>query len=826
MKTAFTFILSFFLLPVFAQTQNGNWNGSPNGDHSMVMCKISGTVKDSLTNLPIEFATVVVLKSKDSLMVNGMVTDENGNFSIDQLNPGFYFIKVGYIGYQEKKLNGIKLKPENPNQVLPTIYLMPDHIELENITVEDNSDAIQNTIDKKIFNVDKNLTTQGGSALDVLNNIPSVSVDLDGNLTLRGNGNVTVLIDGKPSSLTGNGNSLLAQVPASTIESVELITNPSAKYDPTGTSGIINIVLKKNHKNGLNGAVTAGVGTGNKYNTSANINYRSGKWNLFANYGYTYNTRSGFGNIQRNYLVGDSTYYFTQINNNDKVNSSNLLKGGIDFTINDHNSCTLSSTFNPGTENKDEIFVYNYFDNHHLLSLASNRSAINENTNSNLDISFDYSHKFSKPKEELTFNATRSEMKNPGSNQYNQVYFDTLGIVRTDTLINTNQESNSMFKSLNLQTDFVDPFKKGKLETGIKFSHRMMDNSLYSETLDVLENVFKPDSGINNEFVFNENVLAAYLVVTKTILSFTYQAGLRAEQTFTEPHLINTDSVYHNQYFSLFPSAAIMHNLNESLNLKVSYSRRINRPMVMNLNPFPEYSDPTSIRVGNPYLKPEYVDALEFSVNKISKNYSASTTIYYRQTNNAFFRYVTVNDSGMAMVQFTNLKTSNAYGFEFNTKWDVTKDWNLSANTNLFRNEVDASNVVAGLTNGNLSFSIRFNSNLALPKNILIQLTGNYRSPMVTAQGQMDASYNVDCGLKKDVMKKKGTLSLSVSDIFNTMQMGIHVSTATFESQMIRKRESRVANLSFTYRFGVQEKNQKPQDKMQQQNYQNQDMGF
>lgn len=822
------YFLSVTLLLVsaiaFSQTQNGN--GYPPPDHAPVACKLSGTVVDSVTSLPVEFATVAVYKMKDTTLVNGAVTDEKGTFTIDQLMPGFYFLKVGYIGYATKKVSGIKLTPDAPTIVLPSIYLIPTDIQLKDVTVTDNSDAFQNTIDKKIFNVDKNLSTQGGNALDVLNQIPSVNVDMDGNLTLRGNGNVTVLIDGKPSSLTGGGNNLLSQIPSSTIESVELITNPSAKYSPDGTTGIINIVLKKNHKNGLNGSMNVGIGTGNKYNIGGNINYRNGKWNLFANYGYNYSNKTGYGTTNRKYYTGDTLNYFLQNNNNDNVNASNLLKAGIDFSLNDHNSFTLSSTYSPGLEKKDEIFRYQYLNFDSVLSSASNRTAIGSNTNNNLDASFDYKHTFKKPKEEFTVDVTRSQMISPGTKDYMQVYFDSSFVQLPDTFLQTQQTTNSIFKTWILQSDYTNPFKKGKMECGVKYSHRLIDNDLNSETYNLSEQTFTEDSLINNRFIYNEDVMAGYLVLTKQISVLTFQAGLRAEQAFVQPHLVNTDSTYHNNYFSLFPSAAIMKSMSKDLSLKLSYSRRINRPQVDNLNPFPNYSDPTSIRIGNPYLKPEYVDALEFSVNELSKKYSASTTLYYRQTNNAFLRYISVNDSGVAMVQFTNLNSNNSFGGEFNIKWDVVKNWNISFNTNVFRNEIDASNIQSGLFANNLNYTFRFSSNLSLPFNILFQTTANYRSPMLIAQGHMDAGYNVDAGLRKDMMKKKATLTFNVSDIFDSMHMGINVVTTDFESHMIRKKESRIAMLTFTYRFGAQDKNQKQQQDKPQNNQQPVDMGF
>ena len=815
----------------------GNYNSD--NSHSNVQCKISGSVLDSITNKPIEFATVAVYKMKDTLLVGGAVTNDKGTFSVEPLMPGFYFIKVGYIGYINKKISAIKLTPDVPVITLPDVLLVSNGIELKNVTVTDNSDAFQNTIDKKIFNVDKNLTSQGGNALDVLNQIPSVSVDLDGNLSLRGSGNVTVLIDGKPSSLTGGGNNLLSQIPASTIESVELITNPSAKYDPDGTSGIINIVLKKNKKNGLNGSITVGTGSGNntdaspaintlnKLNSSANINYRNGKWNLFANYGFTDNNRWGFGNVNRHYFSPDSSFYFKQNSNSTNQNISHLLKGGVDFSLNDHNAFTLSSTFSPGTEGKTEYYTYKYFDSSMVLSSLSKRDAVGSSDNKNLDINFDYKHTFKKPKQEWTIDATRSVMNSPGTKTFNQYYYDNNLTLLTDTAIHQIQNSTSVFRTYIFQTDYTDPFKNGKFETGAKYSHRLIDNVIDSRSFNITENAYTADSNINNEFIFNEDVIAAYAVLTKTIGSFTYQAGLRAEQAYTAPQLVNTDSVYHSNFFSLFPSGAVMKSFDKNLSAKLSYSRRINRPMVMNLNPFPDYNDPTSVRVGNPYLKPEYVDAYEFSINKLANHYSFGTTLYYRQTNNAFLRYVTITDSGVAHVTFTNLNTNTSFGFEVNTKFDVTKNCNISANFNLFRNEVDANNIVEGLTNHNLSASGRFSSNLSLPKNFLFQINSNYRSPMVVAQGQMLASFNLDSGLKKDVMKKKGTLTFNVTDIFNTQQMGMNLNDTYFSVDFVRKKESRVATLSFTYRFGVQDKNQKQQDRNnQQQNYQNQDMGF
>jgi len=793
----------FFVLNSFVLIAQEYTVPSARGENTPKIGKIKAVVFDKISNKPVEFATVALYKTKDSVLITGAIANEKGAFLLEQLSFGRYFLKINFIGYKQIVIDSIAIKPTIPEIDLGKIKLAQNAEVLKTVEVAADRGDMQIGIDRKVFNVEKSIVSEGGSASDVLQQVPSVNVDMDGNISLRGNGNVTVLIDGKPSGLTGSSRqAILQQIPASSIESIEVITNPSAKYDPDGMSGIINIVMKKNKISGFNGGVTAGVGTRDKYNGSANISYRNKKMNAYVNYGYRLNNRTMDGYSLRKNILSDTTFYLKESSASNRRNTSHNVKGGMEFYLNEKNTIGASLLFNTNIEKNPQNSIYEEFNNDYVFAGGYSRSTIENGNGNNLDYTLDYRKTFDKPKQELIFSGTYSDSKGKNISNYNEydylVKHDALNATPLQQEVKTTDKNNVA----TLQLDYTHPFKnQTKMELGAKSIIRNIDNDFYSQSFNYSENSLIEDTAINNNFIYNEKIHAVYSTLSGQIKKIAYQLGLRAEQAFTQSELITTNEIFKRDYFSLFPSVHLSKKLKKEQELQISYSRRINRPGTRSLNPFKDYSDPYNIRYGNPYLKPEYIDAYELGYIKYLKKTILSGSLYYRQTHDVMQRYKIIGDSTVSYVTQINLNSATSYGLEIIAKSELYKWWNITVSGNVFRNIINGKNVDADLNNENFSWTGKLISNMRVWKNMDIQFSANYTGPWLTAQGEVKQTFVMDLGLKKEIFKN-ASLSLNITDLSNARQMKIIASDNTFETNMYRKRESRVATITFSYSFG------------------------
>jgi len=803
MKNIFSFLLICYCCISFSQEKTGP-PSAKNPDDMPKIGKIKGEVIDKSKNLPVEFATISLFTKKDTAIIGGTIADDKGAFVIQDLPFGRYFIKVNFIGYKEKIIDSVFIRPNNTEVNLGKILLAENSEILNTVEVSAEKGNMQIGIDRKVFNVDKSIVSQGGNANDVLQQIPSVNVDMDGNVSLRGSGNVTVLIDGKPSSITGSSRqAILQQIPASSIESIEVITNPSAKYDPDGMAGIINIVMKKNKLTGFNAGIVIGVGTRDKYNASANASYRTKKINIYANYGYRLDNRFGNGYSIRKNLLADTTFTLKETSSSNKRNISHNIKTGLEYYINDKNTIGASVLYNTGNEYSPQKLLFEEFDENNLFVGGYSRDVTDNGSSGNIDYSIDYRKQFSKPKQELVFTGTLSDSKGKKISNYNQYNYLLIYAPLGNSPLNQLIETTDKNKITVIQLDYTNPFKnQSKLETGLKTTLRTIDNDFYSQSFNYSENILKDDSLLNNHFIYNEQVYAAYTTYAGKFKGIGFQIGARAEQTLTESKLITTNEKYNRNYFSFFPSAHFSYKLKKEQELQLSYSRRINRPGIRSLNPFKDYTNPYNIHYGNPFLKPEYIDAYEFNYMKYFKKSVFTSSIYYRQTNDVMMRYKIIGDSTISYVTHINLNTSTSYGVEVIVKADILKWWNITASANIFRNVINAKNVEADLQNENFSYNAKLISNTRVWKNMDIQLAANYTGPWATAQGIAIPTFVIDMGIKKEIFKN-ATLSINVNDITDARRFGINSNVDNFEFEMSRKRESRVLMATFSYNFGT-----------------------
>ncbi len=804
----YTFLLSILLfssIQILAQLTGQKPGLKTPFNQRPEICQLTGTVIDESNDKSLEFATVAVLYAGNDSLMNGGLSDKKGKFAIDKLRPGRYKIKIDFIGYESKIIDNVMLKPKQGECAidLGKIPVSTGNLNLNEIEVTAERNFLQNNLDRKSYRIEKLATADGSSATEILKNIPSVEVDIDDNISLRGNQNVTVLIDGKPSSLTGAGRSaILDQIPANSIESIEVITNPSAKFDPDGMSGIINVVLKKNALQGLNGSVTVGAGTGNKYNGSLNLGYRTKKINLYTNYGYNYRERWGKGNSDNELTNDPENIFQNQNSNSTRRKESHLIKGGADFYLSQKSIFGLSATVNTseGDDDGNERTVEKIGTE---LSRDFNRIEAEIEEDQSIDINAFFEQKFKKKKQELIISANHSRSKGDEKNEYTQIY----NVFDTQTLFE-NFYTNTKNQVSTIQTDYTHPITETSgLELGYKSIFRTIENDFQAELFDHEQQKFNPNTLLNNRYEYNEGIHAVYGLYTHSIGKYSIKAGLRAEQALTEfqPKDNPSDSIYTNNYFSIFPSVFLTRDLGDRKKIQLSYTKRINRPRTRQLNPFINYSDPTSLRKGNPRLNPEYIDAVELGYEQKIKAFNISTSIYYRYVDNMMRRVINQINATTTELTFNNFDNSQSYGIETVINGQLFDKWRNNFSFNLFRTITNGENLEENLNADALGWNLKYIGNIALWQGADFQVMVFYNSPRDIPNGRIKQFVWSDLGFKQKFWKNKASLSLSIQDIFDTRQFSIDVIRPTIIKSFTRKRESRIANLTFTYRFGKQD---------------------
>ncbi|WGQ08071.1 outer membrane beta-barrel family protein [Pedobacter gandavensis] len=776
--------------------------------------KITAKVVDAKTNETIPFATAVILNRKTKALVKGVQTDINGNLSMVGLPKGVFTFKLSYVGYQTMVRDSISINGTVNNINLGTIKMgTAKGTALNEVTITAPKSTIQLGVDKKIFSVDQSLVSEGGSASDLLQNVPSVTTDIEGNVSLRGSTGVKVLIDGKPSLIAGgNVAQILQSIPASSIESVELITNPSAKYDAEGQSGIINIVLKKNKKLGLNGNLALTAGNRDNYNASTSLSFQNSKVNLYGNYSYRYGNRNGGGYNNISYLNSSSPIAFANQNTiSESLDKGHNAKAGLDYYLTDKDMLSFAAGFNLRDNDRNEFLNINKLNALNQPVELSNRVNSNLGSGGSYDLNLDYSHKFKKPREEITFNLSFSEGTNDNLQLYNTDIYNVDGVPVSQRPELIRNDGSGLNRNYNAQTDYTMPIgKTGKLEAGYRSQIRIAENSTFSETYHNNVEGYRPNLDLTNDFNSKDQVHAIYANYQNSVKNFGYQVGLRAEDATLDTKL----GVYNTAgqlsyipgkvaYTRLYPSIFLTQKLEKEQQVQLSYSRRVNRPRGWDTNPFLDVSDPLNYRQGNPNLKPEDVHAFELSYSKFWPKVTFISTAYMRQTNDVIQRIRTEpDDNGITITTPENLTKEISSGLELIGRFDVVKAWNFTANANLYQSKINGVPAFGIIENSGFTWNANLTNNFVLPYGITLQLKGDYRARQVMAQGTRNAMYGVDAGAKYDFKNKKSSLSLNVRDIFNTRAWSMTTSTNNSITDFKRYMQGTMGNITYSYRFG------------------------
>ncbi len=768
---------------------------------------VEGSLLDDEHNGPLMYASVVLHTVTDSAMVTGAVSGEDGRFVLEDVPAGTFYVQISYVGYPDQTVNDIEVTPADPVYDLGTIRVSPDRAVLSEVTVEATRELMEIGLDRRVFNVGQELTSVGGSALDIMDNIPSVAVDFDGNVSLRGSENVTILIDGRPSELMGlDGSEALEQFPSEMVERVEVITNPSARFDPDGTSGIINIVLKEQERKGYNGMVSLNASTGDRYTGSVNLNYQLDKVNFFGSYSGRFYNMIGDGSSFRTSFLSDTTHLDQRSDYENDMNMHNF-RVGLDYSINDKNTITASFGSNTRDMLREHMNDYMNMTNDFDVMEAFIRQSESDREHGGYQINLNHEHEFDQQYQEWSTDFVYSVRSMDHFEQNIQEYMYPHN---SEFFENTERSGNRTM--IRMQTDYIHPLGEDrKLEVGAQGFWRKRDSEFAFFNSDDGESWVENDS-LSNDFIHDEVRFSGYSTYSTMLGDYSLQAGLRFEYADNEIDQLTMDSTYTKDYFSVFPTMHLRRNFDDTQSMQVSYSRRISRPRGRQLNPFPRYNDPYNISSGNPRLDPEYTNSMEIGYTRFGEKTTINPSIFYRYTEGMISRFRSMDDSGVAHTTYENLNTGTSYGTELAITSRFFDVWRVNGTMSYYYRKVEGAGAQAELENESYAWSARMVNNFNFSGGWSAQLTGRYRSPTVMLQGEMKEMYWADAAVRKDVFGGRGTVTLRLSDIFNTRNFVMYNHGDNYTVDFERNRESRMIYLGFSYRINEYERQRRSRD--------------
>lgn len=807
------YLLFLFFISVTAYSQNKNQTDKGN---------ISGFVFDRETNLHIEGASVQLFSLKDSSITEGTETDSKGSFSFKDVLYGRYSLKVSMISYSSAVIKVIVLNSENRNLNLDTIKLKSGIATTDEIEITAEKSMIEFQGEKKVFNVTNDIVDKGGTATDLLRKIPSVSVDEEGNISLRGSPNIQLQVDGKP--LRQNSAAILQQLPASSVQSIELLTNPSAKYEAEGEGGILNIVLKKGAVSytGYEGIFSLSAGNNDKYNGAVNLSMKNKKINLYTNYSYRNFNMDAEGSSELEKTSVSNPQYINQTGSTNNKTITHLIKSGADFFIDQKNTLGLSATYNYRSRDRDELANVQYLNSSEILYSRYLVNTFESGNNNTWDVSLNYSRLFSSPSHKLTGDASYSYNNEEGNlNSSRQQYtVDFIPVNNTPRLLRSFGDNKNYLGII--QLDYTQPLESGTgkismknpalkkkmgssnktIEFGVKGIFRKLDNDYLSEVFDYQQNTYVNNVNRTNHFIYNINIYAGYIIYSNLLGKLNYQLGLRSEYSPTNFELPNTTEKYEKNNFDLFPSVNLTYEISPFDNLQAGYTRRINRPNPNNLNPFIDYSDPLNLRKGNPDLEPEYTNSFQLTYLKFFGGVSLNPSVFYKNTYNSITRFRTIIDTNATLTTFLNLADSKTYGAELIAALQAGKNISLNGSVNYSNTQINGTDVQPTLNNSGETWTVKFNGNFNLWYDIDLQMSYNYQGLRPMILGEIQPFWSFDIGVKKDILDNKFSISARASDIFNTTKFNIYLENTGYIQNNYRKMESRSVFLTLTYNIG------------------------
>jgi iron complex outermembrane receptor protein len=764
--------------------------------------KISGSLQNE-QGKPMDYATVSLLKAQDSTVVKGTLSTETGAYIFDHIPAGNYIIRATVVGYQKVASKAFTVSQGSANVTVPALKMAPGSHTLNTVTVTASKPLIENKSDRMVMNVENSVLAAGNSAMEILERAPGVSVDKDDNISLKGKQGVTVMINDKLTYLSSAQlATLLRSTDGTTIQSIEIISNPSAKYDASGNSGIINIKLKKNKQTGTNGSVTLGAGYGEfgKDNGTLSLNHKDGGLNIFGSFSHDDNKRQHNLDIKR--IVTDSTggkTYFNQVSSMPQTNHDNSYRFGVDYDITSKN--TIGFLIN-GYDNKEDDNntnkTYIGTQPNTVNSYQNTLSQINQ-TYKNFALNLNDKYQIDTSGQTLSIDLDYSKFNNNSNAQYNTYFFLPDGTTQMPSVFLRNQ-TPSVITIHTAKADYTYPInKKLKLETGIKLSSVKTDNNLQAQQLQ--NNTYVNDTTLTNRFVYDEKIDAGYVTLSQNYKNFSIQTGLRAEYTSSTGDLITTNEIVSRHYFDLFPSVFINRTINDKNEFGLSYSRRIDRPGYDDLNPFIYYLDQYTYSKGNPFLNPQYTNNFELTY---TYNKTINVSLGYSHTMDAITQILLTDPVSKATYQTNlNLQKQNNYNINIYTPYTISKWWTGNVNlTGFYMGFKSDSLLGATLKSGQVAYQIKTTQTFQIANGYKAELMSSYQSDLTYGIFNVKPQYSTDAGISHSFADKKANIKLSVSDIFNTRRNDVTSNYQTNDLDIHQKNESRITRLTFTYNFG------------------------
>ncbi|WP_167616404.1 outer membrane beta-barrel family protein [Maribellus sediminis] len=800
MKKIVLWLLIFNFSAVLASKANVEKTGPESDDGKG---KIKGVIIDKASSTPMEFANIAIYDSGDSTLITGGITNSNGEFEIGDVTYGAYYLQANFIGFDPLYINDIVLNRENKIEDLGEIDLSVSTVALGEVNVVADRAAVEYKLDKKVVNVSQVISAAGGTAVEVLENTPSVQVDIDGNVSLRGSSNFTVLIDGRPSVLTGSD--ALQQIPASAIENIEIITNPSAKYEPDGTTGIINLVMKKNSMNGLSGIINASVGTRDKYRGDFTLSYRTEKFNITAGADFQDENGKGGSYSRSETYAGDSIDYLNMDGTRLDNRKGHNFKAGVDWFVSDNTTFGIQGRagsrerFNTGGGKTHAFTNYGGPEEFSISEETSTRS------NDFYSGTMSFQHKFNGEGHQLDAMAFYSRDKGDDEEVEGEIWsdadyeYDVNNPVYAERVSTVEGENEHDFR---FQVDYVYPFSKdGKLEAGMMSRIEKEEESLDFRDYDQASDTWIPNDQYSSLTDFRRDIHAVYTTFSNKLGNFSYMAGLRGEYTLRKIDNTNADGTSELNRFDLFPTAHISYPLGENNEFMASFSRRINRPGGWDLDPSPNYFNRYTIRFGNPDLKPEYTNSYELGyMRRFGRSY-VSLDAFHRVTNNKIDRYSVLGEDDVYYLYTDNFDKDYATGLELTGNVNFTKWLIVNASTSMYHYRITGTLEGESIDRTSTNWSGRINTTFRFSDNSRMQIQGFYNGPSVSAQGERKAMIFSNISYRHDFMKKKLTATVSVRDPFGTASYQGESYGENFSRSYKWEREPRVVMLTLSYKL-------------------------
>ena len=754
---------------------------------------IKGVVVEKTTGKALESATVQIFKN-DTLLVNGSLTDKDGKFEIIVAKDGIYTVKVSFIGYSTAFVKNLSTEVTAKEINIGTIKLETGSEKTEEIKVEDEKPQMTVEGGKKIYDVKKDLTAQNGSALDLLKNIPSVDVDNDGNVSLRGNSNVKILIDGKPSAMLSNGTQALQNIPASIIEKIEVINNPSAKYEAEGVSGIINIIMKQNDSFGYNGLLKANSGTEDKYNISGNGSIKKNNYTINANYSFWNYILPGYAIVERNLFTGS---VIDNINTNidwHYKGVSHYGSFGIDYDLNKLNTLSFVTNmffYDRDIASRNTLSFSDPNQNGYSSGMDDGRKGYN------VDMTLTYDKRYEeKGRDFTTYLNYSTRLENEDVDYSNFISGSTMLQKRA---------SDYHFSFLNWQADYVHPFNDvSKLETGLKSNLRLINGNYTFNSLDNNSGLWIPVPGAQNDADYKDLISAFYVTYSGGYKDFSYEAGIRTEHTYVDFSIQQQTQKFNTNYLDWFPNLSLSQKLGAENQIQFNYSRRIDRPSLYLLNPFVNQFDTYTKQGGNPYLKPEYTHSFELGYTHYFKFMTTTLNGFFRNTTNNMNFVSTIDSTGVTFVHPENVGTNNTTGVEFIMQGGFAKWWTYNGNFSYYNSNIFDNDGVNNFDKNQTSWTARFSTSASVPDIADIQLTYFYFGKQITSQGDIAPFQMFNLAISKSLFDKKLILGFRINDLFNQQVFNLNMAGDNFNQRVFQKQNSRSAFLTLTFNFGEQ----------------------